>query len=288
MKRAKSIFLWCGELVEQWRGWLPHWGFCSKNVRTSIKKHRHLGKCKFEEIIYLAVILYGGRNLALSVFNCMRLKQLTQKEYSSHIENKTLRLAFIGMSNAGKSYRAKVLRDECEFMWYHVDGEIQKTLGFKTMEEISEWLGYPTSSTYLERERKYLDAEDKYTMINTLDTGGKNLVSDTTGSVIYLKADTHNWLEENCLMVNIQVDEKTISELIKNFFEKPKPVIWQGFFNQKENESEREALERCYPKLLSYRLEKYRTMAHVNIPAEKLYNTSGQETLDVIKPYLEK
>jgi len=23
MKRAKSIFLWCGELVEQWRGWLP-------------------------------------------------------------------------------------------------------------------------------------------------------------------------------------------------------------------------------------------------------------------------
>ena len=23
MKRSKSIFLWCGELVEQWRGWLP-------------------------------------------------------------------------------------------------------------------------------------------------------------------------------------------------------------------------------------------------------------------------
>ena len=30
MKRAKSIFLWCGEFVEQWRGWLPYWGFCSK------------------------------------------------------------------------------------------------------------------------------------------------------------------------------------------------------------------------------------------------------------------
>ncbi|MFH1611283.1 MAG: hypothetical protein ABIA83_01635, partial [Patescibacteria group bacterium] len=40
MKRAKSIFLRCGELVEQWRGWLPYWGFCSKKVRTSIKKHR--------------------------------------------------------------------------------------------------------------------------------------------------------------------------------------------------------------------------------------------------------
>jgi len=222
------------------------------------------------------------------MLSAMRLEQLTQNEYSRHIENKTLRLAFIGMSNAGKSYRAKVLRDECGFMWYNVDGEIQKTLGFETMEEISEWLGYPTGSAYIERERKYLDAEGRHTMIDALDTGGKNLVADTTGSIIYLKARMHNWLEENCLLVNIQVNEKMISELIKNFFEKPKPVIWQGFFNQKENESEREALERCYPKLLSYRLEKYRTMAHVNIPAEKLYDTNGQETLDIIKTYLKE
>ncbi len=218
----------------------------------------------------------------------MKLEQLTQNEYSRHIENKTLRLAFIGMSNAGKSYRAKVLRDECGFMWYHVDGEIQKTLGFETMEEISEWLGYPTSNTYIEREQQYLDAEGKHTMIDTLDTGGKNLVSDTTGSVIYVKEPTHNWLEENCLMVNIQVNENAISELINKFFEKPKPVVWQGFFNQKVGESERKALERCYPELLSYRLEKYRAMAHVNIPAGKLYNTSGLETLDIIKTYLKK
>ena len=53
MKRAKSIFLWCGDPPaggEQWRGCLPakalaseglpYWGFSSKNVRTSIKKHR--------------------------------------------------------------------------------------------------------------------------------------------------------------------------------------------------------------------------------------------------------
>src|SRR3989344_944452 len=43
MKRAKSIFLWCGEFVEQWLGWLPLLGVCSKNVRTSSKKHRQLG-----------------------------------------------------------------------------------------------------------------------------------------------------------------------------------------------------------------------------------------------------
>ena len=41
MKRAKSIFLWCGELVEQWRGWLPHWGFSAKWVLTFSNKHHH-------------------------------------------------------------------------------------------------------------------------------------------------------------------------------------------------------------------------------------------------------
>src|SRR3989338_6482653 len=49
MKRAKSIFLWCGELVERWRGWLPYLGVCSKKVRTSSKKHRqesHLEKSR--------------------------------------------------------------------------------------------------------------------------------------------------------------------------------------------------------------------------------------------------
>ncbi|MDP2704535.1 MAG: hypothetical protein Q8P01_04995 [bacterium] len=43
MKRAKSIFLWCGDPPaggERWRGWLPYWGLCSKKVRTSVKKHR--------------------------------------------------------------------------------------------------------------------------------------------------------------------------------------------------------------------------------------------------------
>jgi len=48
---VKKPFLRGGELAEQWRGWLPYWGFCSKNVRTSIKKHRqesHFEKSRLE------------------------------------------------------------------------------------------------------------------------------------------------------------------------------------------------------------------------------------------------
>ena len=39
-KKVKKTFLRGGEVSERRRGWLPYWGFCSKKVRTSFKKHR--------------------------------------------------------------------------------------------------------------------------------------------------------------------------------------------------------------------------------------------------------
>ncbi|OGG70594.1 hypothetical protein A3F27_03085 [Candidatus Kaiserbacteria bacterium RIFCSPHIGHO2_12_FULL_53_13] len=218
----------------------------------------------------------------------MELENLTQAEYEAHIANKTFRLAFVGMSNVGKSYRSQVLRDECGFMWYHVDEEIQKSLGFKAMDEISRWIGYPNSQGYAEREKTYLASEDKHTKVDFLDTNGKNLVFDTTGSVIYLQNPTLAWLKENCLVVNLDIDERAIDTMTKKFFEKPKPIAWSGFFKPNEGETEKETLERCYPELLADRLKKYRALSHINIPAEKLYDRSGSETLDVIKTYLKK
>ena len=40
LKNVKKTFLRGGEVSERRRGWLPYWGFCSKKVRTSIKKYR--------------------------------------------------------------------------------------------------------------------------------------------------------------------------------------------------------------------------------------------------------
>ena len=60
---------------------------------------------------------------------------LTQEEFDSHVEKRTLRLAFVGMSNAGKSHRARVLAEELGFTCYDVDGEILGALGFTNAEE---------------------------------------------------------------------------------------------------------------------------------------------------------
>ena len=213
----------------------------------------------------------------------MNLEQLTPDELDTHVENGTFRLAFVGMSNAGKTYRSKVLERELGFMWYHVDGEIGKTLGFSNISEISDWLGYPNSPQYEEHAQKYLELENKLTKVDTLDTDGKNLVFDTTGSVVHLESETTDWLKEYCLIVHLAVDESAVDTLIERFFNHPKPVIWGGYFAAETDENETAALRRCYPKLLKDRMEKYTSLAHVDIPALEFRDQSGEETLKIIK-----
>lgn len=216
----------------------------------------------------------------------MELEQLKKEEMDAHIAAGTFRLGLIGMSNAGKSYRSKKLRDEKKFLWYQVDEEIGKELGLPTIEDVAVWLGYPDGPHYAEHERKYLELEDKYTRNVSMRTNGSNFVFDTTGSVVHLREDALNLLRDNCLVVHLDIGEERLKEAVEKFFHKPKPVAWDGFFSQKEGESAGDALRRCYPKLLHERLARYRALAHVNIPATEVFNTSSNETLAAIRKRL--
>ncbi len=222
----------------------------------------------------------------LPVTNGMELEQLKPEEFDAHLSAGTLRLGFIGMSNAGKSYRSKKLRDEKSFLWYQVDEEIQRALGLKDMAEISVWLGYPTSPTYPECEKKYLELEREFTRQASMNTRGKNFVFDTTGSVAHMDAETLDILRQNCLLVHLDVGEGKIGQMMERFFQKPKPVAWCGHFFLRPEESEEAALRRCYPELLKMRLAKYRDLAHVTVPAEEVFNTSATETLASIRKRL--
>lgn len=216
----------------------------------------------------------------------MDTERLKPEELDVHVENGTFRLAFVGMSNAGKSYRSRVLQNEMDFFWYEVDAHIQKQLGFSDMDDISAWLSVPTSPTYAERQRLYLEAEEQCTHLQNLDTGGRNLVFDTTGSVIYLSQETKGWLHDECLTVNIDVNEEYIEKMITKFLDHPKPVIWGDLYQPLKGESEMDTLKRCYPQLLEYRLQQYRDFAHLSVPLTELYDTSAEETLNIIKRYL--
>ncbi|MSR70505.1 hypothetical protein EXS62_00455 [Candidatus Kaiserbacteria bacterium] len=216
----------------------------------------------------------------------MQSQQLRPEEFDAHLAAGTLRLSFVGMSNAGKSYRSKVLERDKGFLWYQVDEEIQKALGFAGMDDISSWLGYPTSEGYKEREQKYLELENTFTREASMKTGGKNFVFDTTGSVVQLQPETLQILRENCLVVHLDVDEGSIEHMVERFFKEPKPVAWGNYFSMQNGESEQDSLRRCYPALLKERREKYKALSHITVPTAEMRDKSGAETLELIKSRL--
>ena len=216
----------------------------------------------------------------------MKSENLTPAELDAHVELGTFHLAFVGMSNGGKSYRSAVLQNELDFFWYEVDAHIQDALQLEDMEDISSWLGYPTLQIYADHVKIYLEAEEKCTYLQGLDTNGKNLVFDTTGSVIYLSDQTKNWLSKECLVVNIDVGIDAVDEMTTRYFQEPKPVVWGDTFKRLEGEDDDSALKRCYPEMLKFRLEAYSTLAHLTIPHAELHDKTGVQTLEIIKSYL--
>lgn len=207
-------------------------------------------------------------------------------EMDVHIENGTFRLAFVGMSNCGKTYRSRVLHRDKDFYWHHVDGEIQHQLGFPDMDSISDWLSFPSSPTYKEREAQYLAAEKAATSVGHIDTKGKNLVFDTTGSVLYLEQDILTWLRNECLIVYLEVLPERVESMINKFFEEPKPLIWADAWEKEGDESDEATMRRCYPMLLDSRRAGYEKLGHLKIPFEEIKDTTADETLAIIRSHL--
>lgn len=214
-----------------------------------------------------------------------KLPLLSKEEFVSHYMAGTLRLVFVGMSNTGKSRRAKELMRTVGFFMYSVDELIAKELGLKNIGEVGEWLGHPDSEGYAEREKEYLRLEDKYTRLESIEAiipKGKNLVFDTTGSVAHLPQETRDWLSDNCLVVYLTLEKSNMGKIIDLFFRVTKPLIWGEFFSIQNGESRDDALRRCYLDLLAFRAKKYADMANVEVPAKELWNAPAEVILDTV------
>jgi len=129
--------------------------------------------------------------------------KLSRDEFYARLNAGDLRLTFIGMSNIGKSFTAMRLRKSHGFDLYEVDEAIQKSLGLKSMQESADWMGFPYEATYAKREAEYLALESKLTA-QAFDKSDKNLILDTTGSVIYLDKQTRDLLSKKSVIVHIQ------------------------------------------------------------------------------------
>jgi shikimate kinase len=137
-------------------------------------------------------------------------------DFLQKFEQKKLQIAFIGMSNIGKSYRTQQLKKKFGFEAFSVDDGIGEELGFTTMHEMSVWMGYPFRERYKKAEKEYLSIEDRQTQHRF--SSGKNCILDTTGSVIYLPKKTLQQLKDKYLIIHLSCPNELIDYMITDFF----------------------------------------------------------------------
>lgn len=177
------------------------------------------------------------------------------------------------MSNCGKSYWARLLHQRKQFRLIGVDDCIEErlrpelaTLGYFGIDGMAKWMGLPSDPHFSANQTQYLAHEERITS-TAAPKSDENTVLDTTGSVIYLTADTLVRLRSNYLIVHLEASDNLMDTMITNFFQNPKPVVWGNAFSVQAKETPEDAMRRCYPILLGERRKMYNKLAHVRIPA---------------------
>jgi len=149
--------------------------------------------------------------------------------------------------------------------------------------ETGDWMGLPYEPGYKERESKYLihEIEVMKKILENLDGCHKgaqeDIVVDTTGSVIYTGKEILGKLRRYTTVVYLSTPTEVEERMLKAYASKPRPVLWRNAFGKETNETNKEALARCYPRLLCARERLYERYADVTID----YYSRSQENFGV-------
>jgi len=137
--------------------------------------------------------------------------------------------------------------------------------------DLGEWMGFPYEKNYTSRESQYLACEKKVVteIIEHLerndDSPGESVVVDTTGSVIYAGDDIVSKLRRLTTFVYFPVPSEVQAQMLKQYVATPRPVLWRELFRKSSEETNEQALARCYPDLLRSREALYQRYADVSI-----------------------
>ena len=193
-----------------------------------------------------------------------------------------LRLALVGMSGAGKTFWTKRLAEAGHPSFCCDDGIEQRlrsrlaAVGHAGINGVAAWMGWPDSLTYLEHEAEYLAQEIAVLdeILEQLERNpAKELILDTTGSVIYTGTNLLWRLRRHMTVVHLAASDQEQQLLIQRYLTDPKPVLWRGAFQPKRGESAKDTVSRCYPILIAARRRSYEALAHCTIPVAELRHT---------------
>jgi shikimate kinase len=182
-----------------------------------------------------------------------------------------MKLSLIGMSGSGKSYWSKKLEAH-GFKRFSCDDVIQKKLQkllrelqFSSIKDVATWMGQPYEPHYKSASEQYLQFEKEameeiFIKLDQLQKT-KNVVIDTTGSIIYLDKKITEKIKKYTHVIYLETPQSVQDEMFQVFLRDPKPIIWGDVFTKINDEKEHDAIKRLYPKLLSYRTKQYEKFA---------------------------
>jgi len=213
--------------------------------------------------------------------------ELSRAEFDARYAAGTLKVAFIGMSNIGKSYTAMRLATQYDFSLIEVDKIIWENLGHNSMDAFAQWQGHPYTKGYAEREKHSIALETEATR-KALSTNKRNPIIDTTGSVIYTDNEVLEALQSEYYVVYIEAMADHIERLKVQYFKHPKPLVWAGHYEKLDGKTKTESILECYPKLLTSRGKAYAKHANLTLPSTMILNpdVSIKDILETLKPAL--
>jgi len=187
-----------------------------------------------------------------------------------------MRLSLIGMAGSGKSYWSMKLvehgfRRFCcdDLIAAKLDPELTRPDG--TTIELGQWMGFPYEPHYRERESKYLayEIEVLTEILEYLESRKSNpeekIVLDTTGSVIYTGERILRRLRRYTTVIYLSIPPEVRGQMLKAYVSNPHPMLWRNVFSKDPDETEQEALARCYPRLVVARERLYEHYANLSI-----------------------
>ena len=93
-------------------------------------------------------------------------------------------------------------------------------------------------------------------------SGSQGILLDTTGSVVYTGDEICRRMQALTTVVYLAAPAVEEQTLIARYLSDPKPVLWGDQFEQRGGESAKDAIARCYPRLISNRKKLYERYAH--------------------------
>jgi len=211
--------------------------------------------------------------------------QLSRAEFERRYAENRLRIALVGMSNIGKSYTGMRLAKALNFNLIEVDKLIWEALGQGSMADFASWQGQPYSEGYAEREAKSIAMESDATATAIANPVG-NAILDTTGSIIYTDKLVQEKLLNDWYIVHITASEEAVEMLKVQYFNHPKPLIWNNHYVCKPDQLPDDAILECYPGLLASRAKAYEALSDSSIGSELILDTTItiEDIFEALKP----